>query len=308
VLWSCIAAQTNSWQTQANDKVLPVSKFYSQINQILSYFYNYQTQGMVALANATQVNATETLSELTTKDGAPLKLTNEMFGLAPTTGDVTTNTTTPCGVLESLDQDSFNSEMWDKVLGARAVCDRSYNSESGALTTTHQELVKQMQTAGIPLSELAVPSYLPNPPAGKEKVPARPASRWQSPRRCLRGIASCRSRTSRVRIAERWGARHGPPAVDSRRAVVTDTTRQSLRRRLRRTVQHRKVWCVLERADASSWNTMLDNSDFDEKQTKKMEALGFEVPAARSTNPPRTESRSPSTSRLFGQLQIRMNH
>ena len=74
---------------------------------------------MVALANATQVNATETLSELTTKDGAPLKLTNEMFGLAPTTGDVTTNTTTPCGVLESLDQDSFNSEMWDKVLGAR---------------------------------------------------------------------------------------------------------------------------------------------------------------------------------------------
>ena len=52
------------------------------------------------------------------------------------------------------------------------MCDRPYNSESGALTTTHQELVKQMQTAGIPLSELAVPSYLPTPPAGKEKVPA----------------------------------------------------------------------------------------------------------------------------------------
>ena len=75
-LKSCIAAQTNSWQTQANDKVLPVSKFYSQINQILSYFYNYQTQGMVALANATQVNATETLSELTTKDGACLLYTS----------------------------------------------------------------------------------------------------------------------------------------------------------------------------------------------------------------------------------------
>ena len=69
------------------------------------------------------------------------------------------------------------------------MCDRSNNSESGALTTTHQELVKQMQTAGILLSELAVPSYLPNPPAGKEKGSClRPASRWQSPRRCLRSI------------------------------------------------------------------------------------------------------------------------
>jgi hypothetical protein len=288
-LKSCIAAQTNSWQTQANDKVLPVSKFYSQINQILSYFYNYQTQGMVALANATQVNATETLSELTTKDGAPLKLTNEMFGLAPTTGDVTTNTTTPCGVLESLDQDSFNSEMWDKVLGARAVCDRSYNSESGALTTTHQELVKQMQTAGIPLSELAVPSYLPNPPAGKEKVPAyvqlaggkAPGAVYAaSLEAAVPYFQGEDCRTNGVLPA--WPACGGftarggdgyNPAV-----IATPTTENPYN-----IVKSGASW---KGADASSWNTMLDNSDFDEKQTtKKMEALGFEVPGRKVYQP-----------------------